>query len=225
MPVPIMPIPDNRNDFRGSIDYSFLFNQPSSSKKKVIASDKDAKILFDLWTKGKKGNYKDEIIVDSSLDISSRDIMRLKTKGFLTGGTKEVKFTNRGKTVISTMALGEVNRFEKKKQDKSYTEILASMDKRGKKGYRVPKYASNTSNNINLKQAFNISPPVSLDIGSAKPIVYKYVKENDGFPSVEQVVELMKSDPTLDTERQSEEMLKATATTAINYWMKFMESK
>ena len=71
--------------------------------------------------------------------------------GFLTGGVDEVKLTRSGKIVITTMALGEVNSFAKAKQQKSYTEILASMDKRGKKGYRIPKYAANTSNNLKLK--------------------------------------------------------------------------
>ena len=48
------------------------------------------------------------------------------------------------------MALGEVNRFEKSRQDKPYNEILAGLSKKNKPGYRVPKYASSCSNNIRL---------------------------------------------------------------------------
>ena len=56
--------------------------------------------------------------------------------------------------VITTMSLGEQSQFEKKRQNKSYTEILASMDKRGKKGYRSaskdPKFSTNNSNRLDL---------------------------------------------------------------------------
>jgi hypothetical protein len=142
MPIPIKPIEDNNH-----IDYSFLLNSyvPSTSKK-VFASDNDASLLFKMWAK----NDQDKIKVSELKDVNARDISRLKTMGFIVADNDEIKLTKKGRIIITTMALGEVNQFEKKKQEKKYTEILASMDKRGKKGYRIPKYATNNDNNIRL---------------------------------------------------------------------------
>jgi len=154
MPVPIMPIPDKRETATNTVsDYSFLLNIPSSvlpTKKTVQASNQDASILFNIWANGKRSD-KDEIIKIEGLDVSSRDIMRLKTMGFIIGSLEAVRLTSRGKTVVSTMALGETNKFKDQREQKSYTEILASMNKRGKKGFRTPKFASNTFNNLNLR--------------------------------------------------------------------------
>ena len=153
MPIPIHYIADRDVPKKMTIDYSFLFTQPPS-KMKVTASDKDAQLLFDLWSKGEKSAH-DSIKINSNL-IASRDLIRLKTMGFISGGKDEVQFTRKGKHIITTMSLAEPNAFEKVKSNKSYTEILASMDKRGKKGYRiaeskVPKFNINTGNNLNLK--------------------------------------------------------------------------
>ena len=150
MPVPIKPIPD-KGEPRNISDYAFLLNVPKGlpSKKKVQASNKDASLLFKIWAQGKKASEDSVKIKD--LGISSRDIMRLKTMGFLTGGSEEVKFTKKGKIVITTMALGETSAFEKNKREKKYTEILASMNKKGKKGFRTPKFASCPSNLLNLR--------------------------------------------------------------------------
>jgi len=154
MPVPIKPIPDNPRDDRNTKDYSFLMNlQPSSApkKKQVQASNKDASLLFKIWASSEHSDKEQPIKIADSLGISSREIMRLKTMGFLTGTSSEVKFTNRGKSVITMMALGETNRFEKSRKEKSYTEILASMNKRGKPGYRSAQYSLTNSNCLNLK--------------------------------------------------------------------------
>ena len=64
--------------------------------------------------------------------------------------TEEVKLTNKAKAVITTMALGENNAFTKMQKKKSYTEIIASMDKRGKKGFRMAKVYDGKENLINL---------------------------------------------------------------------------
>lgn len=151
MPVPIMKVPDNKQDNSNSIDYSFLLSSPIPERKTVVASNKDASLLFELWSNGEKI---DDSIKINSKDITSNDILRLKTLGFLIGDANSVKFTKKGKMVITTMSLGEQSQFDKKRQNKSYTEILASMDKRGKKGYRVaskdPKFATNNSNRLDL---------------------------------------------------------------------------
>ena len=154
MPVPIKPIPDNPIDDSSVSNYSFLASfQPAKPKKKITeASNNDASLLFDLWTAGERGDGENTIIISDSMGISSREITRLKTMGFLTGGSGEVKVTRKGKIVITTMVLGETNKFESSKQEKSYTEILASMSKRGKPGYRNAQYSPNNSNCLNLKK-------------------------------------------------------------------------
>lgn len=152
MPVPIKPIEDReRRDYKQTIDYSFLATltpQPAKTSKTVVASNKDASLLYELWSMAEKGNKEGTYKIDSS--INSKDIMRLKTRGFLTGNSEEVKFTKKGRMIVTTMALSEPNNFAKEKKQKKYTEILAYNDKRGKKGYRLPKYATDNSNNLRL---------------------------------------------------------------------------
>lgn len=148
MPIPIMPVKNMEKNNSG-IDYSILFNQPV--KKTVTASNDDAALLFELWEKGERGKKQDVIKVNLSEKVTSKDILRLKTMGFITGNQNEIEFTKKGKMVITTMSLGEGSKFEKNKMPKSYTEILASMNKRNKKGYRIPKFAANTSNNLDIR--------------------------------------------------------------------------
>ena len=147
MPVPIRSIKDNNP----AMDFSFLFNYqpPTKNEKNVYASNKDAELLFNIWTSGER---QDEDTYKISSEFTSQDIMRLKTNGFVTGGNDTVKLTRKGKIVITTMALAEPNKFEKVRQRKNYSEILASMDKRNKPGYRIPKYAANNSNILNLRR-------------------------------------------------------------------------
>jgi len=156
MPIPIMRLPDNQKEKSTTMDYSFLLNNPVPQKKTVVASNKDASLLFELWENGEKVD--DTIKVKPSENITSKDILRLKTLGFLAGDLNTIKFTRKGKMIIATMALGETSQFEKTKGSKSYTEILASMSKRGKKGFRMaseePKFSDNTSNNLDLTKFF-----------------------------------------------------------------------
>lgn len=151
-----MRIPDSKKDPNTAIDYSFLFNNPIPQKKTVVASNKDASLLFELWASGEKVD--DTIRIKPSKNITSKDILRLKTLGFLIGDLNTVKFTRKGKLVITTMALGETSQFEKNKESKTYTEILASMNKRGKKGFRMarkePKFSVNNSNSLDLNKIF-----------------------------------------------------------------------
>lgn len=154
MPVPIKYVPDlPREDKNNGIDYSFLFSQPSP-KKTVTATNKDASLLFELWSKCEREENSDSLKINASMAINPKDILRLKTMGFLTGVGENLSFTKKGKIVITTMALGEESQFDKRATQKSYTEILASMNKRGKKGFRVagsdPKFATNNTNRLNL---------------------------------------------------------------------------
>ena len=71
--------------------------------------------------------------------------------GFISSVNDEIKITKKGKVIITTMALGEENAFNKKKTPKKYTEILASMNKRNKPGYRIPKFASDNNNRLDLR--------------------------------------------------------------------------
>lgn len=156
-----MPIPINLNgngnkeqkeagDNNFLIDYNLFLSQipgatnpPQQSKLIAVASDKDASLLLELWsTAERKGE--DVFKLGKDVKLSSNDIIRLKSHGLICGSIDEVKLTNKGRSVITTMVLGENNNFLKVKKEKSYTEILASMDKRKKTGYRIPKFAANS---------------------------------------------------------------------------------
>ena len=155
MPLPIAPIGRGREPLQENnmfMDYSFLAKKViESDKKKVTASNKDADLLMKIWLEAEAQG--DKFVISSDLGLSSRDIMRLKTYGLLSGDSSSVALTERGRKVITVMALGEGNKFERGKSEKSYLEIMASMDKRGKDGYRIPKFCSNTSNNLNIGDA------------------------------------------------------------------------
>ena len=155
MPIPIRYVPDlQREDKNYGIDYSFLATQPSP-KKTVTASNKDAALLFELWSKCERGENPDDIKISSTVPVDARDLLRLKTMGFLVGVGDDLCFTRKGKMVITTMALGEESQFDKRATQKSYTEILASMNKRGKKGFRIagsdPQFATNNTNRLDLR--------------------------------------------------------------------------
>jgi len=147
MPIPIRPR-SQQPEKNTYLDYSFLANHMPAQKKVVTASDKDAEALMKIWLNAEQANgqYK----ITSSVELSSREIMRLKSQGFVTGSSSQVEFTDRGKKVITVMALGEGNNFQANRTDKSYIEILASMDHRGKSGYRTPKFAANNSNSLRV---------------------------------------------------------------------------
>jgi hypothetical protein len=142
-----MNSPEENNMF---VDYSFLLQQKpqANSKKKVTASNNDADMLMRIWLEAETKN--EDFVISSTLGLSTRDISRLKSYGLITGGSDSVQITDRGRKVITVMALGEGNKFEKGRSEKSYKEILASMDHRGKSGYRIPKFCANNSNSLNI---------------------------------------------------------------------------
>ena len=148
MPVPIQLISPNMksdNEDNTFMDYNALLNAISGQKekiektssKKVFANDKDAKTLVDLWLNGEK----DDNNLYTVKNAKSDDIERLKSRGFITEKNNKIYFTNKGSVVLTVMTLGENNKFMKNAKEKKYTEILASMDKRGKPGYRIPKFS------------------------------------------------------------------------------------
>ena len=150
MPIPIRPRQDSNED-NSFVDYSFLTRQlPNIDRKRVTASNNDASALMKIWTDA--SNDGDQFVISADLGLSQRDITRLKTYGLLAGSSDKVSFTERGKKILTVMTLGEVNKFEKGKVEKSYLEIMASMDLRGKSGYRIPKFASSSSNTLRLDQ-------------------------------------------------------------------------
>ena len=146
MPLPIRLNNDKENSFQQ--DYSFLasFSPTPSSKKTVEASNQEADTLLNIWANGEKIN--EDTYKVSSIDKMS--LNKLQLRGLVTVKDDVVSFTRSGKIVITTMALGENNALDKDKKNVSYKEILANMDKRNKKGYRIPKMAS-THNNIDLR--------------------------------------------------------------------------
>ena len=144
MPIPIKPVNDKTD--KNLIDYSWLFSKipgvtEKDEKKESQPVDKDANLLMEVWTHAEKkseNNYR----LNKEVKITSKDITRLKLRGLIEGSSDEIRFTGKGKAIIGTMALGENNNFLKNQKQKTYTEILASMDKRGKKGFRLPKFSA-----------------------------------------------------------------------------------
>ncbi len=142
-----MPIPLNYNKEIKS-DYSFLLNLDSlggaviqdSVHKKVTASDRDADLLMKVWKRALQ--IRDKTYKISSGEVTQQDFIRLKSGGFVSGDMHSCQLTARGQGVIKVMALGESNAFLKNQKSKSYTEIMASTNKKGKKGFRI---ASNES--------------------------------------------------------------------------------
>jgi len=139
MPVPIQLVngPTEKIKSDGLLDISFLANHmpKEASGLSYGVTDSDADNVMNIWLNAKK--IDNETFEIKSMDIDNQTIIRLKSRGLISGGTDNVKFTSRGKGIVKTMSLGESNNFLNKKKEKSYTEILASMDKRGKKGYRI----------------------------------------------------------------------------------------
>ena len=152
MPIPIRPMKENERDYNGlAMDYSFLATvklESESNKKIVEASNMEADSIVEIWTKGEKISENTYNIAKSNIDKGN--ISRLKAKGLISSKGDEISFTNRGKSIITTMALGESNAFLKVQNKKSYKEIMASMSKKNESGYRIPKFASDNSNNLNL---------------------------------------------------------------------------
>jgi hypothetical protein len=141
MPIPIGLVNQNtlqtEPQAEGLLDISFLANHipKEASDFSVTVADKDANVLMEIWLNAEKSS--NETYKVANIDVANKELIRLKSRGLLSGNTNEVKFTEKGRKVISTMSLGENNLFLKNRKDKSYTEILASMNKRGKKGYRI----------------------------------------------------------------------------------------
>jgi hypothetical protein len=165
MPVPIRPLNDSSvpkpvsessNHF---MDYSFLADvefatYSPTSKKFVTATNKDAAALYDLWEKGthvEGERYKLE--KDASTEttgLSSREIARLKTMGFIQEEGSRLSFTEKGKKLIVTMTLSEPNKFELQAERKPYNEILAKMEGKQRKTGGI-KLAAHNENCLDLR--------------------------------------------------------------------------
>ena len=151
MPLPISRINDECiTEGSSGIDYSFLQGIPAKKNGlQVLASNKDADLLVEFWNEAEKideDNYK----IKANSKMSTDVIQRLKYQGLVSGDNQKLSFTNRAKSIITTMALGENNKFLKEQKTKKYTEILASMSVKGKKGYRTPTYAANNNNTLRI---------------------------------------------------------------------------
>lgn len=153
MPIPIGLVngTTERPSSNALLDISFLANEiptKEASAAGIKLADKDAEDLMKIWLHAKKTS-KDTFLIES-MEMDNKDLLRLKSRGLISGGTGEVRFTPKAKTVITTMTLGENNKFLEKKKEKSYSEILASMDKRNKAGFRIAMVFDENSHLINL---------------------------------------------------------------------------
>jgi hypothetical protein len=139
MPIPIQPVNSKDSVPQENVDYSFLKQYiPDVNLTTAgfnIVSNKDAENLMKIWLQGdKKENF--EFDLQNNI-IASTDLSRLKINGLVQSSGSKCKITDKGRKVITTMTLSESNQFLRVKKEKKYTEIMASMNKRGKKGYRI----------------------------------------------------------------------------------------
>lgn len=143
MPVPIIPqnvdsLTRKEREMQtitvdyGKLDISDLANliQKRSLTQEIIkVSDFEAGLLFRLW-KDSKCNSSDETMSVPN-GFSNCDILRLKSSGLISGDTEKVRFTTRGKEVITTMVLSEGNAFDKKSSSKKYEQRVSETKLRG----------------------------------------------------------------------------------------------
>ncbi len=105
--------------------------------KEAMASDRDAEVLFGLWEQSRI-LQEAESVSDRTYEVPSNfpsdDIMRLKTHGFISGDSKEIKFTERAAKVIRSMVLGENNHYQKQAIKKPYSLIMAESKPKRKSG-------------------------------------------------------------------------------------------
>lgn len=147
MPIPIMLNKNPDGNSVQPIDYSFLMQSLNTPNRSVTAGNAEASMIYKMWEVGGNKN-RNSIKITSDMGISDVDIQKLKDRGFIAGSKDDMKLTSRGRSVIVTMILAEPNRFSEASKKKSYTEILASTNAKGK--IRMPKFASNQDNNIRL---------------------------------------------------------------------------
>ena len=131
MPIPLRP--QNSQESKYLMDFSFLA-QKVSGKQEIAPEDKDAALLLKVWASGRRDGDKLKV---SSQEVKPQDFAYLKTSGLVSGEMESCVITERGKKLITVMTLGENNTFLRTRKQKSYTEIMASTNKRGKPGFRT----------------------------------------------------------------------------------------
>jgi hypothetical protein len=163
MPFPIHLNNSPSENENMSMNYSFLLSNPSNNSKKVTASNREADMVMDLWSCSLK-NDNGEYFLNEEV-ISHNDFMKLKYSGFINGDKNNFKFTSRAQSIIKIMSLGENNKFLRNQKSKNYTEIMASMNKKGKKGYRI---ASKKDKKYISKNLFDASNYIFTSIEDSK---------------------------------------------------------
>lgn len=150
MPLPIVPI-NNEMEKNYFVDFSFLAKQVDKSHmdkkafgKFTYATDEEADILMKIWAESeRRSDTEDKYLkISPASKVAANDLQRLSRKGLISLDKDEIIFTDKGKSVITLMVMGEDNSFKKDQKKKSYTEILASVSKKNKSGYRIPKFHS-----------------------------------------------------------------------------------
>lgn len=132
MPIPLRP-QKSLEESKYLMDFSFLA-QKVSSKQEPEPEDKNAALLLKVWASGRRDGDKLRV---SSQEVKPQDFAYLKSNGLVTGEMENCSITERGRKLITVMTLGENNAFLRTRKQKSYTEILASANKRGKPGFRM----------------------------------------------------------------------------------------
>lgn len=149
MPIPIMPVNTRplerreRDSRMQDVEYCQIdvSSLPSSIQKRsklqemLKVSNIEANLLFQLWSESGAGPNDKNVGIPRS--ISNGDVLRLKVSGLIAGDTDHFTLTQRGKDVISTLALGEKNSFDKSSETQSYEKMISDRQKKSASGPRL----------------------------------------------------------------------------------------
>jgi len=115
-----MPQPIRRIDYNdgGDIDFSSIFNSMNNSILCAIgeSSKENSELLYKIW----KMTSDDRIVVEGD-DIyiivdnknNNNDIIKLKTAGYVNGGTGKIKLTSKGKKALLDQILAQSNKYKR----------------------------------------------------------------------------------------------------------------
>ena len=148
MPIPIMPVNTGplerreRDSRMQAVEYCQIdvSNLPVSIQKRsklqdmLKVSNVEANLLFQLWSESGAGPNDKNVGIPRSM--SNGDVLRLKVSGLIAGDTEHFTLTQRGKDVISTLALGEKNAFDKNSNTQSYEKMVSDRERNSTTGPR-----------------------------------------------------------------------------------------
>ena len=149
MPIPIMPVnveslvKHEREQQIPLVDYGLidvsglplLVEKKSNSDDLIKVSNFEAGLLFRLWNDSGAGPKDEGVSIPQT--VTNNDVLRLKASGLIVGDTDKFTLTDRGRTVLTTMVLGEQNSFDRTSGTKKFQQIVAENKNKFSGGPRL----------------------------------------------------------------------------------------